>query len=307
MKLFKYIVATLVVMSGALVSCSDKDIIDEYEIDKVGGNKALVQIMYMEPMTAATNANRIYCIELNGNKIYNQNTEVLARYNAFPGGAVGLFESVDAGTLNIKLYRGEFKKVPDPEKGGVEEKDSLFLLEYYNQNITLNAGDQGSCVIYDKDKAPVFIPLGEIAKGTTTDEDGTADWAAVRLYNFMFDSNGQPTTGKVQLRMKDVDGDGSYIPLGEPIGFGEATSWQTTYVHKASYNSGGSQRRDLDCVFVDGSGNYTDISWVNSNGAARASFTDYWTLTIGRAYAWYLRGVRDDKSYPIAITQWTCR
>ena len=305
MKLFKYIVATLVVASGALVSCSDKNVIDEYEIDKVGNNKALVQIMYMEPMTAATKANTIYCIELNGKKIYNKDTEVLARYNAFPGGAVGLFEAVDAGDVNIKLYRGEFKKVPDPEKHNAEEKDSLFLIEYYNQTINLEAGAKGSCVIYDKDKAPVFIPLGEIGKGPA--QGGTADWASVRLYNFMFDSEGVPTTGKVQLRMKDVDGDGTYKPIGEPIGFGEATSWNIIYVHKATYNSGGSQRRDLDCVFVDDEGNFSDISWTNSSGAARAAFTDYWTMYIGRGYAWYLRGVRDNKTYPLAITQWTCR
>lgn len=249
-------------------------------------------LLNMEPTMLRSNYDRIYRIEINGYTI-GGTSEILPRYSGYPN-LVGSFISVDPGDVNIKLYGGRYEDQPDPDTGGQTTTRVLVHYLYYDGNVRLDSGDKGHCVIYSKDRDPVFVPLGTLPAQT----DGTA---AVRLYNFMFDSYGVPTTRKVQLRMLDVDGDNEYHNLGKPIAFGEATDWELTYVHSSR------QRRDFDIVLVDDEGNQEPLTWVNSSNRLMEGFTDYWTLYVDSAYAWYLRGVRDDKNYALAITEWTCR
>lgn len=297
MKIFKYIIAS-VALCASMASCSDKDV--EFPMNPVEPGKAMVQVMYMEPMGTTTNV-KIYRIDLNGKPYVNNDAEILARYNGFPGGGVSIYQAVDAGSVNVKLYRAKYVdgKVATDENGKMQ-----FDL-YYDKNFKVEAGQKAAVVIYDKDSDPAVIdenPEIPVTKGI----DGTADWAAVRFYNFMFDEVGKPMKGRLQVRMQD-DQSKEYKPVAEAVAFGEATSWFLTPVHKTVYNSSGSQRRDLDVIYFDEEGNDQGrLIFTNSSGK-EVGFTDYWTLYLGRGYSWYIRGTRNDKTYPVAITQWARR
>ena len=118
--------------------------------------------------------------------------------------------------------------------------------------------------------------------------------------------SGTPYAGKVQLRMQDATTK-EYINTCDPIGFGEATEWFMPSVIKTSFNSGGSQRRDLDVAVVNEDGEVGErMLYTNSKGN-KVGFTDYWTLSIGRGYVWILYGTRDVTVQPVAIRQWTLR
>ncbi len=299
MKIFKYIAAALA-LTAVFTSCKDREV--EFPMDKVDSSKAMVQVMYMEPV-GTTAAEKIYRIELNGKRYENNNAEILARYNGFPGGGVSIYQTVDAGTVNIKLYRAVLN-----EKGNTQidkTTNEMIVQLYYDKNFKIEAGKRAAVVIYDKDSDPAVVSE-DYDIPTTTGIDGQADWAAVRFYNFMFDEKGQPMKGKLQVRMQD-DASKEYVPVAEPVAFGEATSWFLTPVHKTVYNSSGSQRRDLDVIYFDEEGNNQgQLTFTNSKGNV-TGFTDWWTLYIGRGYAWYIRGTRNDNTYPVAITQWTRR
>ena len=85
--------------------------------------------------------------------------------------------------------------------------------------------------------------------------------------------NGEPIKDKVQYGLQNLDTK-EYEPVGEPVAFGEVTSWFMPVVRKTVYNSSGSQRRDV-CLFrVD----------PQTNQIKERMFDDWWTWYIGRAY-----------------------
>ena len=89
----------------------------------------------------------------------------------------------------------------------------------------------------------------------------------------VFYENGEPIKDKVQYGLQNLDTK-EYEPVGEPVAFGEVTSWFMPVVRKTVYNSSGSQRRDV-CLFrVD----------PQTNQIKERMFDDWWTWYIGRAY-----------------------
>ena len=332
MKYINYIIMSLLLCFVAS-SCSDKD--PDFDWTAVDhGTKARVQVMYMTPVASAV-ANRIYRLEINGKTYENNGAALISNFNGTPSGGVSVFYDVDAGPLRIRLWKqpanmkyqysvngSEWhdKRVTEGDnidkfmrlsKDGENWGESEPILSYrlglknwddaliYDQTSSaVEAGKHYSVIVHLLDREPTVIERGTIPSQTTVN---TAEYACVRFYNFMFEDATTPYPNKLQLRLKNTT-TGDYENVCDPIGFGEATPWFMPSVVKTVFNSSGSQRRDLDLVIVDNSGQEVgNLTYTRSNGSS-ATFTDYWTLAIGRAYSWWLYGTRGEKTVPVAIT-----
>lgn len=276
MKYFKYIIMSLVLVAAA-TSCSDRDV--EFPWEPVDtSTKAFVQIMYMSPMKTAA-ANNIFKIMLNDQVYENNGSAILTYYNGTPGGNSGLFYTVDAGDVNIKLWKS------DMSDGA----------EVYNNKFHVEAGKYYSVVVHLFDLPPTVIERGELPVFITA---GTVENSGVKFYNFMFEDDNTPYPGKLQLRFQNPETK-VYENAGKPVGFGEATEWLTPTVIKTDYNSAGSQVRYIDVVNADG----TPLSYVDGDKTV-PQFTDWWTLGIGRSYMWFMYGTRNSKTKALAIKSW---
>lgn len=286
MKLLKYI--SIFLLAVLAVSCSKEEI--KYPIDDLKPNQAQIQVAYMCPKTAVT-ANYIYTVVINGQKYSNNGSSFLATYNFVPSGAVGLFYAVDAGDVSIQFLDSEGREV-------------------YNQKVNVAAGSRQMVVVYDLAKAPAVVPTKDPLKfpGITD----TADKCSVRLYNFLFESEGVPMTDKIQLGLQNTETK-AYEPIGEPIAFGEATDFLPVNIDKmgpngSGFNSAGSQRRYVCIYRIDGKTgeNKGQIQYTNAKGTV-GSFTDYWTWSIGRGYLDFMRGVLDSNVFVVAMTQFVAQ
>ena len=124
----------------------------------------------------------------------------------------------------------------------------------------------------------------------------------MQFINLLYEADGIPYTGKVQYGVQNLDTK-EYEPVGEPIGFGECTSWWYTKIRKTVYNSSGSQRREVCLFAVDNNGNVTGmLPYTKSNGTV-GEFTDYWTWYIGRAYRQIAAGNCASKSIRCTLYQ----
>ena len=280
MKFLKYI--SICLLAVLFASCDKKDI--EFPMEDVS-NKAQIQVAYMCPKQAVT-ANYIYTVVINGVEYCNNGSSFLATYNYVPSGAVGLFYTVEPGDVNIRFLNNKGEEV-------------------YNTNINVASGSKQMVVVYDFAQAPAIVPFKEPLKFPGVADTG--DKCSVRLYNFLFESEGVPMTDKIQLGLQDTETK-EYKPVGEPVGFGEGSEFIAVDIDKlkgSGMNTSGSQRRDL-CIYrigADGS-NKGVIQYTKSNGST-AGFTDYWTWYIGRGYLEFMRGVLDSKTYVVAMTQFT--
>ena len=256
MKYFKYI-ALLLLLAVTMGSCDKKDVgfmaepVDESQM-------AYVQICYYAPV-ANTAANYIYYVDLNGVEYGNDGANFLLPYNAVPSGGVNLYYAVNAGMLNVKLHKRQ-----SDGNGGYEYPVA------YDQNVTLEAGKRYGLFIHDMNQPPIAVemqPVPEFGKALDTDS-----LCRVQFVNVIYE-NGAPITDKVQYGLQNLDTK-EYEPVGEPVAFGECTSWFMPVVRKTVYNSSGSQRRDV-CLFrVD----------PQTNQIKERMFDDWWTWYIGRAY-----------------------
>lgn len=277
MKIFKYILLTFA--TCLLFASCEKDNLEGFDMDKVDMNKkALVQVFYVTPVTTAT-TNNVYKLTLNNQLYENNGSAIISTYNATPSGAVYSYYTVDAGDVAIKMWHADIDKDP-----------------FYSNTFNVQPGKTYQVFVHALNMAPTVIEVGELPTYVTTN---TAEVAGVRVYNFMFEDANTPSKDKLQLRLKNTE-TGEYEPVSQPIGFGEATPWLDARVLKTTYNSGGSQRRDLDLMVVDGS-NLKPLEYVKSNGTTSNGFTDYWTMYIGRCSQWILHGIRTDKNVPISI------
>jgi hypothetical protein len=124
----------------------------------------------------------------------------------------------------------------------------------------------------------------------------------VQFINLLYEADGTPYTGKVQYGVQNLDTK-EYEPVGEPVAFGECTSWFTTKIRKTVYNSSGSQRREVCLFAVDNNGQVTGmLPYTKSNGSM-GEFTDYWTWYIGRAYRQIAAGNCASKSIRCTLYQ----
>ncbi len=286
MKYFKYI-ALLLLVAITMGSCDKKDV--SYMAEPVDESaKAYVQVGYYAPVTAGA-ANYMYFININDVEYGNDGATFLATFNTVPSGGTNRYYAVDAGTINLKLHKRE-----SDGNGGYNYP------VVYNQNVNVEAGKRYCLYVHDLDKAPIPIemtPAPEFGKALDTDS-----LCRVQFINLLYEADGTPYTGKVQYGIQNLDTK-EYEPVGEPVGFGEVTSWFTTKIRKTVYNSSGYQRREVCLFAVDNSGKVTGkLPYTLSNGN-QGEFTDYWTWYIGRAYRQIAAGNCSSKSIRCTLYQ----
>jgi len=271
-----------------LASCSEKNVDVDAPWTIVDNTKAQVQIMYQAPVSAAA-ANNIYKIEMAGQTFVNNGAAIITPYNGAPGGSTGLYYTVPAGKNHLKLYG----------KG-----DAVV----FDQDFNVEGGKRYQVFVCKAEEAPKVIEVPVIPTQVTTN---TAEYCAVRFYNFVWETAGVPFDKKLQLRIQAYDKEtktyGEYLPVGKPVAFGEATEWIMTDVIKTTFNSAGSMRVNLDVQVVNEDGSLSPLTYLNSKGVEQAKFTDYWTESIGRGYCWIVRGIRSETTAPVACSQWTLR
>jgi hypothetical protein len=212
----------------------------------------------------------MYFIDINGVEYGNNGATFLATFNSVPSGGTNRYYAVPAGTMNLKLHKRE-----SDGSGGYNYP------VVYDQNVNIEAGKRYCIYVHDLNKAPIPIemsPAPEFGKALDTDS-----LCRVQFINLLYEADGTPYTGKVQYGVQNLDTK-EYEPVGEPISFGECTSWWYTKIRKTVYNSSGSQRREVCLFAVDDSGAVTGmLPFTKANGSI-GEFTDYWTWYIGRAY-----------------------
>ena len=286
MKYFKYI-ALLLLVAVTMSSCDKKDV--SYMVEPVDESaKAYVQVGYYAPVTAGA-ANYMYFIDLNGIEYGNAGAIFLATFNTVPSGGTNRYYAVDAGTLNLKLHKRE-----SDGNGGYNYP------VVYDQNVTVEAGKRYVLYVHDLDKAPIPIEMSSAPEfGRALDTDSLC---RVQFVNLLYEADGTPYTGLVQYGVQNLDTK-EYEPVGEPIGFGEVTSWFPVKIRKTVYNSSGYQRREVCLFAVDNNGNVTGmLPYTKSNGSM-GEFTDYWTWYIGRAYRQIAAGNCGSKSIRCTLYQ----
>lgn len=272
-------------MTLGMISCEKNEI--EYMTTPVDKGLAEIQLHYFVPVTAIAN-NNIYKVAIGNQEYVNNGAAVISTYNAIPSGSVGRFYAVQAGDVNIKLYKGTDMEL------------------VYDKTIDLSTGKQ-NVFVYDFDEEPIIFDNGyPYDTNITTNTDSTC-W--VKFYNFMYEKEGEYCPLKLQYQYqytKDPKtGEKSeWINIGNPIGFGETTGWQPIQVIKSIFNSSGYARIDYKIKVQDENGEYTeDLQLWNSNGKY-VSYSDYWNGYIGRRYHHIIKGMRSAK--PIAsVSQFT--
>ena len=288
MKFFKYI-ALLLLVAVTMGSCEKKDV--SYMAEPVDeSQKAYVQVGYYEPITAGA-ANYMYFIDINGVEYGNDGATFLATYNTVPSGGTNRYYAVDAGNINLKLH----KRVSNGS-GGYDYP------VVYDQNVTVEAGKRYVLYVHDLNKAPIPIEMTAAPEfGRALDTDSLC---RVQFVNLLYEADGTPHTGLVQFGVQNLDTK-EYEPVAEPIRFGECTNWFYVKIRKTTYNSSGSQRREVCLFAVDESGNVTGmLPYTKSNGTI-GDFTDYWTWYIGRAYREIAAGNCGSSSIRCALYQFT--
>ncbi len=286
MKFLKYISICLLAVIAA--SCSKEDI--KYPIEDVDPSQAQIQVAYMCPK-ASIAANYIYTVVINGQKYSNNGSSFLVTYNYVPSGGVGLFYVVKAGEVSIQFL----------------DKDNK---EVYNQKVTVAEGSRQMVVVYDFAKAPAVVPTKDPLKFPGV--SATGDKCSVRLYNFLFESEGVPMTDKIQLGIQNAETN-DYEPVGTPIAFGEATDFIPVDIDKegpggSGFNTSGNQKRYLSLYRIDGQTgeNKGQIQYTNSNGSV-VPYTGSKTWYIGRGYLEFMRGVLDNKSFSVSMTEFVAQ
>lgn len=267
-----------------LTSCSEKNVDVDAPWEVVNNNQAQVQIMYYTSVVSNA-TNNVYKIELAGQTYENNGAAMITPYNGAPGGSTGLFYTIPAGKNHLRLLGKDDKVILDKE-------------------FNVEGGKKYQVFMTTEDKDLALIEVGTIPTKVTTD---TGDYAAARLYNFMWETPGVPFDKKIQLFVQDSETK-EYLPMGKPVGFGEATDWILIPIHKTVYNSSGYQRVEIDYKVVGDDGTLVDLEYMNSKGTMLPKFTDYFsTVYIGRGYCWILQGTRAATTKSITTTAWTLR
>jgi len=265
-------------LAVVLGSCSDKDV--TYPMTPVDENaKAYVQINYVVPLSNVV-ANRIYKIDLNHQEYVNNSSALMSPYGQYPGGSV--FFTVDAGNVEVKLYRNDSTVV-------------------YDQLVSLEGGKHYNVFVYDLNKAPAIIDRGEIPTFPVT--DSTCTLSNVKLYNFLFEADGTPSTDKVQLVLRGVKSGQYDEPMGEKVGFGEATTFMQPYIVLSGNVDVGYSTRYFEFVVFDGqTGEEKGVLQYQKNASTMTDFTAYSTLYAGRSVKWVLRGIRTSSKLPVSVS-----
>lgn len=263
MKIIKNISLVFLIVFAA--SCDEHEI--EYDTKSIDG-LAEFQLHYFVPVTA-TSSNYIYRIEIN-DELYANSESPLTTYNAVPKGSVGRFFTVDPGEVNIKLYKGTSEEL------------------VYDKTTSLNVGKQ-NVFIYDFDEDPIVFENGyPYTANITEDTDSTT---YVKFYNFMFETDGEPTDLRLQYQYVDPV-TSELVDIGAPVYFGETTGWQPVKLIKTVNNSSGYARIYYRMKVVDADGTVLDDLQLFNSSSNYVSYSDYWTAYIGRRVHHVMAGFR---------------
>ncbi len=262
-------ISTLFMMILFAFACEKHAIV--YNSQAVDENMSSVQIFNYIPETTAANAT-FEKVVLNGQLVALKIGQ-LNHMNAIPSGSVGRFFATTAGASTLELYKNEDDQTP-----------------VYSVNIELPKG-KCNLFIYDITKDPIIFD-NEFPYPTniTTNTDSIAH---IKFYNFLFeDSQSSPYQGRIQYQWQHPVTN-EWANLGEPVAFGEATSWSPVIVIKdggyysSGFNTSGSCRIRYNIRKVNSDGTLGDKLVVNNK-----DYYDYWIANIGRAYHHTLRGYR---------------
>ena len=260
----------------AMVAFSCKKNVIEYNSTNLAG-QAEFQLHYFVPVVTGA-ANNIYKVEING-QLYANSTSILSTYNAIPSGAVGRFFATKAGQNNIKLYRGQTMEL------------------VYDQNCELKTGKQ-NIFVYDFKKPPIVLDNEYPYKANITDSTGKSAW--VKFMNFLFETDGVPTTSKLQYQRQyvlnnETNQKSEWINVGKPVAFGEATEWQEVEVNKTIVISSAYARVDYRIRIIGANGeDQGDLQVLNSS-SKYVPYADWWTTYVGRRYFHIMSGLRAAK------------
>ena len=277
MKFFKYLTYSLALML-MVVSCDKHEILYPTE----PAPDAEFQLHYFEPIKNASD-NYIHEVYLNGKLIANAaGGATLLPYNGLPGYAK--FYATNSGNNTLQLFR-------DGE-------------EIYKADINLSKGKQ-NVIVHDMNSAPVIIdnqyPYQHVSGAGSAATWGTDSLATVMFINLLYEDGVNPYEGKLQYEWKNPRTK-EWLPIGEPVGFGEATQRTQILVVKEIFNSQGACR--IDYRILDENG---DVLQVGNSKGKLSDYSDYWNATIGRSYMHFFRGNRLGGSYgpTCAVSQWT--
>ena len=278
MKAFKYLAIALAVVIG-FSACEKHELTHPY--DDVNGRTALFQIFYFAPVVNSS-ANYIDSVYVN-DVLYSSaaGSGQLATYNGIPGGAVGRFFSSAPGDIRLRFMKGGqnvFEKV-----------------------VNVKTGKQG-IFVYDLEQNPFVIELTSFGSRPTP---SPAEWDTdsvcyVRFINLLYENGTTPYAGKLQYQWMRHEEEMDWQNVGKPVAFGEATEFEELTVHKATYNSQGSQTVWYRILTESG-----EVLQVY-NGSRMTAYSDYWTGAIGRAYTHTFSGVRT-AAPTCAVRLWTVR
>ena len=259
-----------------------------FPMDEMPKDWAEFQLHYMEPVTNVA-ANYIDSVYVNG-VLYasTKSGNALAVYNGVPGGGVGKFYGVKAGSVHFQCYRG----------GEI----------VYDRNVTLEPKKQ-NVIIHDLNADPIVIdndyPYWDNRGTTATAETwGSDSVAKVMFVNLLYEAPGVPYPGKLQYqyRRNDAKADDPWNDIGEPVGFGEATKRTIVIIHYTggpAANQNKTQRENYRILTEDGN----VLQYINSNGKL-VNYSDYWNASVGRVYMHFYRGIRTQKSPYAWVSQW---
>jgi len=266
MKIIKNI--SLIFLVIFAFSCDEHEI--EYDTKSIDGI-AEFQLHYFVPVTA-TSSNYIYRVEIN-DELYANSESPLTTYNAIPKGSVGRFYTVSPGEINIKLYKGTDEEL------------------VYDRNTTLSVGKQ-NIFIYDFDEDPIVFDNGyPYTANLTEDTDSTT---YVKFYNFMFETEGEPTDLRLQYQYVDPV-TSELVDIGTPVYFGETTGWQPVKLIKTIDNSSGYARIYYRMKVIDTDGTVIDDLQLYNSSSNYVSYSDYWTAYIGRRVHHVMAGFRSSQ------------
>lgn len=266
----------LIFISLFLFSGCEKNVVEYPAIKVDESNIAQFQIYYMVPIVTGT-ANNINKVELNGKLLTNETTP-LNTYNFIPSGAVSKFFTTTPGNVNLKLHRGPITN----------------LTLAYDQNFDLPAG-RHNMVIHDFNQPPILVPHNIPLPSVTTEFTGTTAW--VKFSNWLYETNGVPTTLNLQYQFQYVVDNqtaekSQWANLGSPVSFGESTGWEPVTVNKTVEISAGTARIDYRIRMIGPDGSDQGSLMLRNSAGSMVEYADWWNAQIGRVYHHNLAGYR---------------
>ena len=333
MKILKYFAYAVAAVS-LFTACERQD--QEFVAQTVADpNMAKLQITRMVPegeVTKAATDNRWWKVTIDDKDVWGDNYTYLGVRGIIPG--AGYYYTLTPGTHNIKGYfyrNGEHTLA-------------------YETNVTLEAGQAMNAIIYDYSKDPLmhekrtkkeyFVDGGSADVTHSTDPNhpsNASSYQMMRFLNLLYENEntGEPCDYKVQYYYNNPYNTNEWLPVGEPVGFGECTDWVKILINRyapgqsyASKSSYGSNRNNADNRTGKTVGSGTcwivyrakkvvngveDENWLTytftGEGTSETRYADYWTATTGAYVLHILRGCRianaDDDYTGMYISQFS--